>query len=233
MNDMQQAVNAAFANVIASGAIEKAIQERVTKTVNDLINDQISAHSDFGRQLRDHVKAALQVDFSHLGIPGYNDFLLKIIRGQVEAQLNSSVGKHVETQMTQLLAPAPAQIKLSELVAQFIKDNDESHYGCSCDGPEQITLVVEGSEIPRGYHRVYLDKEEGKSKYQCKVQLALTDEGEVYSITIDEEEVKKSLFVGPLYGFDLRIFQMHAAGTKIIVDGNEHTIDTHYPNREY
>lgn len=173
MNDMQQAVNAAFANVIASGAIEKAIQERVTKTINDLINDQISAHSDFGRQRRDHVKAALQVDFSHLGLPGNNDFLLKIIRGQVEAQLNSSVGKHVETQMAQLLAPAPAQIKLSELVAQFIKDNDESHYGCSCDGPEQITLAVEGSEIPRGYHQVYLDKEEGKAK-RSKLQKRMT-----------------------------------------------------------
>lgn len=232
MQELQQAVANAFANVVAAGTIEKAIEEKLSKTITSIIDDELRSYSDFGKSLHEHVKASLAVDFGNLGLPGYNDLILKVVRRQVDAQVNAVIASQVEQQMTELLQPAPAQITLSQLVGEFIKDRSDDH-GCSCDAPDQITLIVEGGDSVAGYHHIYLDEEDGKSKYSCAIQIATNKEGEVYSLKIDDRDPKKTLFVGPLYNFERRVFQMYAAGTKLLVDGNEDSINTYYPGRDY
>jgi site-specific DNA-cytosine methylase len=120
MQELQQAVSNAFANVVAAGTIEKAIEEKLTSTITSIINEELRSYSDFGKALSEQVKAAMQVDFSNLELPGYNDLILKLIRAQVEHQASTSIAAQVEAQMKELLAPAPAEIKLSELVEEFI-----------------------------------------------------------------------------------------------------------------
>lgn len=231
MEQLQQAVGNAFANIVASGVIEKAIEENLTKTVASIINEHLRSYSQFGQALGEHVKNAMQIDFSNLGLPGYNDFILKTIRNQVSQLAEDSIAKHVEKQLAALLAPAPAEIKLSELVSDFVKYESE-RYGCSCDdSSERITLIVEGGGNVAGYHHIFLDREEDKSKYSCKYQIATTDIGHVYSLKIGDLDPKKALFIGPSFNFEHRLFQMYAAGTKLIVDGNEDNIDTYYRGR--
>jgi hypothetical protein len=232
MSELQQAVVAAFDRISASGMIEKAIEEKVGATVQDAIERELRSHSDFGKQVQEHVRAALQVDFSTLGLPGYSELILKIVRRQVDAHVNNALAEHVEEQMVDLLAPAPAEIALTTLVAEFIKDKTE-YSGCSCDGPDRITLIVEDSGSVQGYHHVYMDAEPRKSKYECGIQIAVNDASKVYSLMIGRANAEKSLFIGPLFGFERRLFQMYAAGTKLIVDGGPDDIDTHYPGRNY
>ncbi|AJX33185.1 hypothetical protein [Burkholderia oklahomensis] len=38
MKELQQAVSTAFANIVAAGAIEKAIEEKLTKTITSIID---------------------------------------------------------------------------------------------------------------------------------------------------------------------------------------------------
>jgi len=233
MQELQQAVANAFANVVAAGTIEKAIEEKLTSTITSIINEELRSYSDFGKSLGEQVKAAMQVDFSNLGLPGYNDLILKLIRAQVEHQASTSIAAHVEEQMKDLLAPAPSEIKLSELVEEFIKFADEK-IGCECDKPERITLIVEdGSDRGRysslsNFYHIYLDKEPGKDKYACDFQVNVHD-GKVYSVRIDKNDPSKSLFIGPMYGFSRRVFQLYAAGTKLVIDGAEDDINTYYP----
>ena len=232
MQELQNAVANAFANILSAGVIEQEIEERLTKTITSILDEQLRSYSDFGKALGDHVKQAMQVDFDHLGLPGYNDLILKTIRHQVNQLADDSIAKHVEEQMRELLSPAPAEIKLSQLVAEFIKDKHDD-YSCSCDGPERIALFVVGSRSggPVGYHNIYLDKDEDKSQYSCAIRIATDEDGRVYSLKIDEVDPKKTLFIGPLWNFERRLFQMYAAGTKLIVDGDEHSIDRYYPGR--
>jgi hypothetical protein len=232
MQELQNAVANAFANVVAAGTIEKAIEEKLSKTITSIIDDELRSYSDFGKSLSEQVKAALAVDFSNLGIPGYNDLILKVVRRQVDAHVNSVIATQVESQLTELLESAPESITLTQLVAEFIKDRSDYH-GCSCDGPDEITLVVDGSSSVDGYHNIYLDEEGGKSKYSCAIQIATNKEHTVYSLKIDDRDPKKTLFVGPLYNFERRLFQMYAAGTKLIIDATEDDIDTSYPGRDY
>ncbi|MEK6319995.1 MAG: hypothetical protein V4807_36805, partial [Burkholderia gladioli] len=167
MKELEQAVAHAFSNIVSSGVIERAIEEKLATTITSIIDDSLRPYSAFGKQLGEQVKAALQVDLTKLGLPGYNDFILKVVRAKVSALTENAIAQQVEAQLTTLLAPAPAEIRLSELVAQFIKGNDE-RYGCSCDAPDRITLHVE--ETQYGSRWVRLDKEEGKSAYECDVE---------------------------------------------------------------
>lgn len=227
MQEMKEAVASAFERLIAVGAIEKAIQERLEKTVTETIREELGSYSDFGKQLKEQVKDALQVDFSKLGIPGYNDFILKIIRRQVEADVSNTIAQHIEKQVTDLLAPAPGEIKLSELVAQFIEANKPDGYSCSCDDPSRITLNVEESQY--GSQWISLDKESGKDRYSCSIRFAVSnDDGKIFALRVDGQEIAKTLFVGDMYRFERSIFQMHVAGTKLIVDGDENSINTWY-----
>ncbi|AIP66289.1 hypothetical protein [Burkholderia thailandensis] len=235
MKELQQAVSAAFSNIVAAGAIEKAIEEKLTKTITSIIDEELRSYSTFGEQLKEHVKAALQVDFHNLGLPGYNDLILKIIRQQVDAQLNATIETQIEQQMKELLAPAPAEIKLSQLVEEFIKDEhtNRQYRSCSCDESDQITLIVrEASGGSLKFHHIHLDTERGTDYYSCPYQIDVHD-GRVYSVQLDRKDPSKTLFVGPMNGFKRRLFQLYAAGTKLIIDGDENTINTYYPGRDY
>ncbi|WP_174908042.1 hypothetical protein [Burkholderia diffusa] len=230
MKDLEQVVASAFSNIVSAGAIEKAIEEKLTKTITSIIDSELQSYSDFGKQLSEHVKKAVQVDFSKLGIPGYNDLILKIIRQRVDANLNEQIGKHVTSQLDELLAPAPEEVKLSELVADFIKfQADRQSYSCSCDLPERITL---GVSIEGSFTHVYLDKEHGSDRYECPWRIDTMD-GRVYSVKINEIDPKKALFIGPIYGFERKLFQLYAAGTKLVIDSDVDEIDTSYPGRGY
>ncbi|MFM0022156.1 hypothetical protein [Paraburkholderia azotifigens] len=233
MQELQTAVSNAFSNIVASGAIEKAIEEKLTKTITSLVNEELQSYSDFGKSLSAQVKSALQVDFSTLGLPGYNDLILKIIRSQVDQQTNASIASQVEEQMKELLSPAPSEMQLSELIAEFI-ESEHRNIGCSCDSPNRITLIIEdGTDNGRyptlsEFYHIYFDKEPGKDKYDCAYRIAVNND-KVYSVQLDRKDPNKTLFVGPIYGFARRVFQLYAAGTKLIIDGDADSINTYYP----
>ncbi|HWW07748.1 hypothetical protein [Collimonas sp.] len=228
MEQLQQIVSDSFAKIVSSGVIEAAIEKKLTETINSILDSELRSYSDFGKQLGAQVKSALNVDFANLQLPGYNDLILSIVRKQVNALVAKSAALHVEEQMTVLLASPPAEIKLSKLVADFIEANKPD--GCACGDSDHISLLVEKSDYD--YCHIYMDKDAGKSRYSCDIQVHVNTDGRVYSLKIDDKEIGKSLFVGPMYGFDLDLFQMYAAGTKLIVDGDEHSIDTYYPGHD-
>nr|WP_231753739.1 hypothetical protein [Burkholderia savannae] len=231
MKELEQAVSTAFSNIVAAGAIEKAIEEKLAKTITSIIDEELRSYSSFGERLKEHVKTALQVDFHNLGLPGYNNLILKVIRQQVDAQLNATIATQIEQQMKELLAPAPAEIKLSQLVEEFIKDEhtDRQYRSCSCDESDRITLIVrEESGLVSKFCHIHLDNEHGTESHNCPYQINVHD-GRVYSVQIDRKDPSKTLFVGPMHGFKRRLFQLYAAGTKLIIDGDENSINTYYP----
>lgn len=227
MQDLTNAVAAVLDRIIKSDTIEKAIESQLTKTIQREVESALSSYSDFGKQLDTAIKGALQVDFSGLGLPGYNDMILKIVRAQVDANVNSLLAKQVEEQLTELLAPPPAEIKLSELVEQFKQaQRDKRSYSCSCDS-EQITLIVE--ETSHGSRFIYLDADAHQGKYDCAIRFLVSDhDNQIHALKVDGRDMEKQLFVGSLYNFERSLFQLYAAGTKLIVDCDEHSISLDY-----
>lgn len=226
MQELQNVVSTAFANIVASGAIEKAIEAKLEKTITEAIDNELRSYSDFGKAISDGVKRSLQVDFDNLGIPGYNDLILKILRQKLDANLSTALTAGIEEQMAELLAPAPTEITLEDLVDALKKD--ETRHGSPPD--ERITLIVEQDEhySSMQFTMVYLDRVAVSDKRSCSHRIHLCD-GKILGIHIDRKDADKTLFVGPLFGFEKRLFQMYAAGTKLIVGDAHDDISRYYP----
>lgn len=225
MKEMELAVVAAFNKMAEDGAIQKVIEEKLAATVSEVVGKVLGRYSDFSKKLEDHVAATLNVDLCELNLVGYNETVLKIIRQQLDDSINTIGRARMEESMKELLSNPPAEITLSQLVEEMKKANErEGYYECTC--------IVENSNTSfcSDYKRVYLDKEGGKDKRECDIQLAITGSGEVYSFSIRGQDLKTTIFAGPFYGFDRTLFQMYAAKTKLIVDEDE--VNRNYPGYE-
>ncbi|RSK89546.1 hypothetical protein EJF22_23225 [Pandoraea apista] len=109
MQELQNVVSTAFANIVASGAIEKAIEERLQRTITEAIDSELRSYSDFGKIIEERIKQSLQVNFDSAAIPGYNDLILKIIAQQLNANMGSALTANLQERMAELLAPGVCQ----------------------------------------------------------------------------------------------------------------------------
>lgn len=229
MKTIEQSVIDAFAGIVASGKIEAAIEAQLTRTINDAVQEHLRSYSDFGKQLSEAVKSALKVDLRDLGLPGYNDLILKVIRAQLDGHINTVLAEQVEQQMASLLQPAPAEIKLSELIKQFIEEKASDD--CSCGGHEHISLHV--GEVSHGSRWIGLDEAPGKSEYSCEIRFGVSSDGGIFGLRLNDKDMGKTMFVGSIYGFERSLFQLSVAGTKVIIDGDsEDDFDTSYPGHD-
>ncbi len=227
MEQLTAAVTDAFNKVVASGAIELAIEKQLTETVNSVISTHLRSYSPFAKLLEERVSKALQVDFDKIDLPSYGDMILKIVRAKVAEHADEQLAKTVQDELGKLLVKAPEQITLTDLVAQFIEHNTDRYNGG--EQHESITLIVEDATY--GSRWIYMDPEPDKDKYECAIRFLLSNQDQkISALRLDRKEVSKTIFVGPLYGFERSLFQMHTAGTKLV--GADEYIDTNYPGRD-
>lgn len=222
MDDLKSAVSTAFANVVASGAIEQAIEKQLASTIGDLIKNELREYSDFGKAIKERVQQAVGVNLDRMDLPSYNDLILQIIRRQVDGIMQSEAASQLESNMAKLLEQAPAEITLEKLIEEFIEEHKEDKAG------DSFTLLIE-----RKYGSTYicLDEDAGKSEYSCDFRLAVDKDGKVYSLALGAKDVAKTLFMGPFYRFERTLFQLYAAKSKIIVapDAEFHDFNTSFP----
>lgn len=213
MDDLKLAVSTAFSNVVASGAIEQAIEKQLASTISSLIQSELREYGDFGKAIKERVQQAVGVNLDRMDLPSYNDLILQIIRRQLDGVMHSEAAKQIEANMAKLLERAPTSITLEKLVDDFIESHKEDRAG------QDFTLLIE-----RKYGSTYVcfDVESGKSEHQCDFRLGIDRDGDVYHLAFGGKEVSKSLFMGPFYGFERALFQMYAAKTKLIVEADDH-----------
>jgi len=220
--DFRNAVIESLDKVIASGKIEEMIEAKLTKTIESILDDALRSYGDFGKSIGEQVNASLKID-EHLGLPAYNDLVLKIVQRQIDTQIGGAMQSQLAEQLADLLKTPPAEVKLSDLTKEFsefaIKDIDRDHSDYFTFGMEQSS---------RGYRHLWFDPKGGKSQYSCKYRLGVTSEGRVFTLSIDGENPDKRLFVGPFYNFERTLFQMKVAGTKLIFDCEVCDIETYY-----
>lgn len=216
----------ACVKVAKSGVIEDAILKAVENTITKVVAESLSSYSDFGKQVKEAVTKSLAIG-DELDLPKYNEMVIAVVRRQVEAETKRTIEGRVTERITDLLDPAPEEIKLSKLVEQYTDWlRDRYNDGCVCHGETTFTFLMEESDY--GHRHVYIDRESDKRKYDCDVHISLTKDGRMYHLRLSRESQDK-LFAGQsIYGFEKAVFNMHAAGTRIIVDIDQDDVDTNY-----
>lgn len=232
---LNAAAGAIAADYMHSPEAMEVITKAVKETVNRHIQESLRTYSDFGKQVEAAVQKALCLH-GPLDLPSYNDTILKIVAAQVERATTECIEAQVANRMKELLTPAPATIRLSELVAQYLKElREKEDAGCVCYGErKEITFEV-GDREHDSFRDIILSPERDAKKHDCQIRFGVhlkanlgPNTGTIYHLVFRNADVEKRMFSGPFYGFERMLFQMKAAGTAIVLDHHEIDIETDY-----
>lgn len=225
--DFRSAVVDALDRLIASDAVTKMIEQQLEKTMRDIVEHELRSYSDFGKRLTEEVKKSLALNGS-LDLPSYNDAIIKVVRAQLETMTKDTIQKQVAENLVALLEPAPESITLSDLTAKYIEQLKRMQSsGCVCYGDShEITLRVDESDY--GFKYVELSDEPNKSRYGGDIRIGVDKDGKVFSLAFRDQDLEKRMFVGPFHGFEKMLFQMKAAGSKLVFDEEPDYISTSY-----
>jgi len=231
MEDLKVAVSTAFANVVASGAIEAAIQDQVGKAITSAIKDQISGYnSEFGKKINEKVKTLIDINLDEIDLPSYRQLIGDVIKQRVGAVMSTEFTEKLDKDICELLQPVPAEITLENLLGEFVASKRDAYNVYELSGND-FTLIIERSERADSYVDIYIDEEPSKQKYSCDIHLRIKGEGEVWAIKLNGDDLKNKIFVGPLYNFEKRLFQMYTTKTRLIIaaGATEDDFDTTFP----
>lgn len=211
MADTTDLINKAVAEVMTPDFVKSQVATRVQKLVVEAVDDALRSYSDIGKQIKEAVKASLQVN--DLNLPSYGLLVTGMIEKQVKDHAGALIDARLAEDIRELLNIAPAEIKLSEIARDMIKDRRDDDYG------QVITVIVEHNDY--GSTWLYLDEEEHHTrndKYQCRHSLLLNKDGTISAARIDKRDLKDTQHIGLSYGLPDRIRAYYAAGTRIILD---------------
>jgi hypothetical protein len=225
--DMTAAVHKAFENMVTTGAVATIIEQHLMSCVQSAVKDALSSYGDFGKMLKEQVAKSLTIN-ENLGLPEYNDLILKIIRKQVDAQIGAQLQRNVAEQLAKLLETPPAEIKLSKLFEEF-REYAVDHY--ARDEESHFTVGMKNNDYRDGSYDVWFDLKRDRSQFQSAHRVGVDADGCCWRLTVDNEDANQRLFLGPLFGFERLLFQIKVGGTKIIRDCTPDDVDTEYPDR--
>ena len=215
MQDLNEIVRESMELLSESGKIELMISKKLESVIKDTIESELSSYSDFGKNLKRHIKECVGIDFSSLGIDGYNDHMLRMIGTIMDKQMQGESKEMLEATLTEMLSDPPKEIKLSELIKLFKEKFTEE---ANEERIERMTCIVEGRN-DNFFAHVSMSMKENTEKYRCDYR---------FGLSIDGEDLKKGLFVGPFYGLERLMYQMHCCGTHVVLDVKDNNMDLDY-----
>lgn len=227
--NLQETVQKQLNGLVEDGTIEKIVKEKVTKTLDDIIGESLRSYSDFGKQLSQVVKDAMQISFEKVSVVGYQKIVTDIVKSKLQEKIMADISKPIEEEINEIFGNfEKKEYKLSELVQLYMQDNLPDYEDRYCE----ISLSVEVSNY--GSIHIGFDKEKDKEWYNCEVRFSVNKkDGKMYSFEIGEyskhrgDIIKKSLH----NSFDNLIFNIYASGSCIIVDEND--CQTEYYHESY
>jgi len=217
MKEINDLVNQIFAEKTESGVIEELIRTKIDDALESAFKDLFQSYGGLGTQIKKGLEEALILDFSNFDLASYNVFIMDMIKaGGLKACKSVASDKFLKD-LDEMLQPAPAEITVQELIQPFLDEwREEPH-----DHAEYATVSIEQNGTCNGYfdlklwsngktERSYLSSGSDRDKTP-DLELFIRDSGEIGIIRSYKEK-----FGTTNYGGDARIFQMYAAGTKVI-----------------
>lgn len=218
MLDLNKIVNDKLKEIEESDFIGKKIEAYLKDSIEDAIKDSIGRYSSVNRDITEEIKSQLDINVEKLNVVKYNKMMFDQIEAHLKDRLVEVGIEDVVERINKLITTSiPKEIKMSELIEDFKTSIDFDDYDCC--GEFEATLIIENSSI-RGFTTIYLDEEEGKSKYSCKYRIHLYD-NKISRIDIDDKTMDNKMVMGGMYGFDSRLFMMFASGCSIVFDEEE------------
>jgi hypothetical protein len=233
-NTIEAAVHSATTNLIASGLIEKKIEEVLGKTIESAIEAHLRDYSDFGKQIKAKVGEALAVDFDRLTLPTYGASIVALIEQLVKEKADASIALSIKDRLTEMLGAPQRVIKLSKLVADFAENAKDDYERRDA---ERVGFFIhrDAGILGESFCEIHLDHREvtRHDRYSANVGIHLhrvdrTDEWKVIGIRIKGKNAEKDpMFALGCDAFERDLYSLYATGSRIVLD--EAAVETAYP----
>lgn len=228
--NIEQTILTALSEALNPENLTEKIKAQVEIAADRAIVQAINGYgSDFSKTLSAAVQKMLPHELNLDGQAKWNNAISQYISASLANMNNQRIEQALKPMLDKMLATMPAEMKLSELVDKAIEMWGDD-YAIKEDSIDRPTIIVRDSEgVISGFSQIYMDKEGGKSQYNCGIQISVTDKGEVYRIHLDNKEINGHRFAGPFFGFEAFLFQLYTGGTKLVIDERDFS-DVRYPD---
>src|SRR5574343_67600 len=219
MFDLDGIITKAVRDALEPEHLHGVIQKTVAETIDYAITSALSRHSTFGRDVAKYLEDVCRFDAAVLDNEQgakTTHALGQFVRARIAKLNDEKMAQAVGGMLDAILQPLPPVMKLSEIVQQAVSDWSDN-YGEARQGQPTV-IVDDAGGVVQGYWHIYLDPEHGKHKYSCSVKFDINATGDVYKMYVSGENIGKTMFAGPHYGFEQLLFQLYTNKVKIEVD---------------
>lgn len=211
--DFQLIVIAEIERQARSENIARLIEKKVDEVITESITSAFRSYGEVNKQIEAAIKDSLKIG-DRLDLPAYGVMVMALLRQKLDERVNSLIADRLDAEINEILSIAPKELKFSELVEAIVLAAGEDmseRYGTS------ITCLVEEDER-YGWLNVWLDKDDRIDKRDCEIRFTVSKDGGLLSCSLDNKDPKKTIRMGPMWGYQKMIFGAYCCGSKIIMD---------------
>ena len=219
MDDIKAAIAQASEKVLSSDLIQRTIETQLKDTVQQIIQQQFSTRSDFGKALHEKVMNQMRVNLGQITFAEYNQVVLGLVQGAINNAVSDSAKDRFEAELEQMFGAPPKSIGLSQLIAKYMDDQREE-----MEPSNQMGLII--SEIAwstASYLLIGLNpNNSAESAHDCEIVLCLSPlEGSdhTYKLYRVSGSASSRAFMPTCYNQTAKLlYQMYCAGSHIVLD---------------
>jgi len=204
---------------VSTERLQPLIDKAIGEALKSAIENATGYRSEFRKAMEEQLAAAmphgLHLDdvakFQHLANAAFSDLVAKFNQEAVAAIF--------EKTRAIPLPDVPKVIKLSEL----LKDaRDGLHV---YDDARGFFAELRQSEHSPGTHYLSLDGDANASRYRAAYELAIDENGNVYSLKIQGNRITPSFMPDVIGSFDGALLSMYVGRTRLEIDVDEYDIE--------
>lgn len=229
------------------------IDKGIEKLFGNLIDDAFGSYSDFGKVMKNAMKAALPTNVENIiELERYNSLITRLMREKWEtAGIESGIVKKMDEMITEFTSEGviPKFIKASDLWAAFVEDNSERASEERWDCPQSLIEDDHDGFIYVGLHAEPAGgyKTEVSKAYNCDVYLGfraervdgwrsaqiLHDECPVYELfsgSLEHNKILGKRIIKAYSRFEKLVLALYHGGSLLVWDSAPD--DLYYPGND-
>lgn len=232
---MQIDISSLMADAAAKILAPENLSPKVEKALDEAMKNAIEAAMGYNSEFRDMLKETVKKAMPG-GVDGV-ERIGKMVTDRVSALLQdaqqSAIGQVVDQELSELLQAVPETMSMTELMSELTKRWAPGRFNYENPEGDRPTFIIETSDY--GVTTLYADKDEGKEKRECRIEMAFSgDSKSILSLYIDEKSYgrQNQIRISRRYNTDLFLLQLYVHGTLITMDAPAGEQDDYWYHNE-
>jgi len=202
--------------------LPEMVAQKVTKMVDDILNDVFRSYSDVGKEIKEKIEKQLNVNLQEYDLVDYNHFVAKAINERLIGIINEGSIKPIMQLVEGTVGFLEKKtIKLSEIHQMFIDSSMEEN---DQDSEGEISFYATKNH-EHGWTTISVDTDGNVNEGDCALEFLINENrGSIFCFRTKSHWSKKGNLtpskVTQLSNLEHKIFRLYSAQVKVEIDDN-------------